>query len=628
MKFLTSVLLSNYRSFISGEMLLKDITTVVGANETGKTNLLDAINHLSLEKQNTPFTPQDLRTSAPGYPTGEINLKFRIRLNNFLIPKLGKIFPSLDGNEIILTKTGMPSQSPLWKCQPVFTYAMAPDLISIFNKRKFKTLAKDLGNEIISKGLEYGWIIKNKFDLRKQPFRKMLDEKIIRLTTKEEKIGILSNLLVKEVLGNLRVFFWSYKPEDFLKETVPINEFIAGPNIYPTIKNMFLIAGWKENEFATKLQSQTDSVYRVLLDQVERDLNSLIRNNWSSHKNLTVKIEHKGDRLSIHMKEPGSPTPPEYRSDGLKWFLTFLINFRAKSKELKNYLLLIDEPGLYLHPRGQKDALKEIEKISADNQILYTTHQTFMISKNRPDRVRIITRETERAGATVRDQFYASKVKPLNTKLILTDRLLREALGFTVSDISPINEKNLLVEGGLEREAIYLINEIAQIFDLEEISIISCSRASEIYKHARLYKANGLKVVCFYDSDSPGRQCFDRNDAVLDSEKVHIQKIIGDTKLETFEDLFPEDVFNNAYSKWRTNLRIKSDGARIAKPYMRKINLIIKDKDGEERLDLKKNLEEKLLYEVREHIIKKQLTGLELLIKILKELNRMVFKNA
>jgi len=61
--------------------------------------------------------------------------------------------------------------------------------------------------------------------------------------------------------------------------------------------------------------------------------------------------------------------------------LTFLINFRAQSQNISNYILLIDEPGLYLHPRGQKDALEELENLSQNNQIIYTTHQTFLIIK-------------------------------------------------------------------------------------------------------------------------------------------------------------------------------------------------------------------------------------------------------
>ena len=203
-------------------------------------------------------------------------------------------------------------------------------------------------------------------------------------------------------------------------------------------------------------------VYGNLFGAVERDINSLIKRNWTTHNKLMIELQHKGSYFTIHLKQPGSRTPPEYRSDGLKWFLTFLINFRAHSNDFKNYILLIDEPGLHLHPRGQKDTLQELQalNIKHTNQVIYTTHQTFLIDKNNPGGVRIIERRLDKAGLLARIPFFASKVSNvLDAKhYILSDKLLREALGFQVSDISPINEKNILVEGVFDRDIFHLVN--------------------------------------------------------------------------------------------------------------------------------------------------------------------------
>jgi len=164
----------------------------------------------------------------------------------------------------------------------------------------------------------------------------------------------VSNLVKDSALKNMKIYQWRYKEEDFLQENVPIADLIQSPDKFRSVTNMFLISGWKKSDLATNLQNQTSTVYSNLFNQVKRSINSLIKNHWSSHKNLKIELEHRGDHLTIHLNEPGSSTPPEFRSDGLKWFLTFLINFRAQSKDISNYILLIDEPGLYLLQGARK----------------------------------------------------------------------------------------------------------------------------------------------------------------------------------------------------------------------------------------------------------------------------------
>jgi len=62
------------------------------------------------------------------------------------------------------------------------------------------------------------------------------------------------------------------------------------------------------------------------------------------------------------------------RSRGLRWFFSFYITFSADTNggAAKNAILLLDEPGLFLHIESQKDLQSHFEQ-DFDNQILYTT---------------------------------------------------------------------------------------------------------------------------------------------------------------------------------------------------------------------------------------------------------------
>ena len=434
------------------------------------------------------------------------------------------------------------------------------------------------------------FFIKNsKIDLRKKPFKDLIDGRTITKLQGEEKVNFIEGLLMNLILRNIKIFFWEYDEENYLKDRVPIDEFIKKPQKYPTVFNMFKICGWDKNDLFSKLQKFEPVVYKnILEEEIEASINKIIKKNWTTHKNLKIKIDHKGDHLYIYLKEPGSSVPPEYRSDGLKWFLTFLINFKAKSEDIDNYILLIDEPGLYLHPKGQKDVLFEIESLSAKNQIIFTTHQTFLINKNYSERIRIIFREIERKGETARKSFLASKVtNKISKKNILGDSLLRESLGFTVSDISPINEKNILVEGVFDKDVFLIANKYWKIIDLNQISIIPCYGAPKISIHSSLYRSNDLIVVCFYDSDQPGRSAFSKNKSVKSSMKKQLKDYINNNNnSETMEDLIPEGMFNDAYERWINKFGF--DRKDITIPRMKNIdNLYLKTMDKEEKIEKK-----------------------------------------
>lgn len=599
MLFLKEIYIENFKSFTSENITFNKVTCVVGANESGKSNLLDAISHLSPSKQMIPFTPDDLRIGAPDYPIGEVIIKYSIVLSKILLEELYDLFPNLEYKVFYLTKKGIPQKTPEWGCNSYFTHSVIPDLIKINQKNNFLKQFSGLNNLELSnnkKRIERGWFINNStVDLRKTPYKKLLEDGIIELLKGQEKIVFICKLIKEKVLKNIKIFQWRYKEEDFLQENVSINELIQTPNKYRTISNMLYIAGWKKTDFAINLLNQTSTVYSNLLGNVKRNIDSLIRNQWSSHKNLHIELVHRGEHLSIHLHEPGSSTPPEFRSDGLKWFLTFLINFRAQNQTTSNYILLVDEPGLYLHPRGQKDVLMEIGNLSKNNQIIYTTHQTFLIDKNKQDRVRIITRITDRTGRLSLNPFYASKVNnKIDTKSILTDRLLREALGFKVSDISPINEKNILVEGVFDRDILLLINEQMQIINLNDISIISCGRASEIAKHASLYKHNDLKILCFYDSDQAGISAYKNNDKVAVNEKSNIRYFISDINYETMEDLIPDRIFDVGIKEWAKKWRITLEND-VNRPRLKNLEKYFNAKD---KIEMKQNLEDIILENV------------------------------
>ncbi len=607
MNLIFQIEIENYKSFTHEIIKLDGVTCIVGANESGKSNLLNAIYHLSHSKQSEPFAPDELRMGSPNYPNGISKIRYSLVLNETLLGKYNKIFSFALGKKCFITKSGSPGKFPDWDCAVNISQSAVPEFIRINNKTKYKKEFQRTYTErkLARERSETGWFVKDSsIDLRKQPYKSLIEDEVVELITGSRKVISFGNILGPIVLENIKIFQWTYHEKDFLPEIVRIYDFLKKPDSFPTVMSMLNIAGWKREEFSSKLQNQDDTIYGVLFDNVERKINSLIRNNWSTHKKLTLELQHKGEYFTIHLKQPGSRTPPEYRSDGLKWYLTFLINFRAQSRSIKNYILLIDEPGLHLHPRGQKDTLQELKTLNEKhkNQIIYSTHQTFLINKNKPESVRIIERKLDKTGSRAKNPFFASKVSEiLNLKEnILTDKLLREALGFSVSDISPINEKNILVEGVFDREVLQIINRIYRVVDLNDTSIIACGGAPNIARHTSLYKANGLKIVCLYDSDHSGQTAMKNNKDAKTKEKRHITQYTDNHRSETMEDLIPDKIFILAYNRWLKEWSL--DGEQPQKPRMKDLYKLMQNMEKPKKIEMKHSLENFLIQAIKQSI--------------------------
>ena len=115
--------------------------------------------------------------------------------------------------------------------------------------------------------------------------------------------------------------------------------------------------------------------------------------DWWTRGNYTFHFKVDGDHFFIKVSDSERPVEIELesRSKGLQWFFSFFLVFLEESKgQHKNCILLLDEPGLHLHPNAQKDLIKFFGKLSEENQLIYTTHLPFLVDHQNLDRVKAV----------------------------------------------------------------------------------------------------------------------------------------------------------------------------------------------------------------------------------------------
>lgn len=75
---------------------------------------------------------------------------------------------------------------------------------------------------------------------------------------------------------------------------------------------------------------------------------------------------------------------------------SFFLVFLVETKEgHSNTILLLDEPGLSLHPLAQYDLAKFFRKLSEENQLIYTSHSPFLVDMDNLANVKAVYIDSE-----------------------------------------------------------------------------------------------------------------------------------------------------------------------------------------------------------------------------------------
>lgn len=197
----------------------------------------------------------------------------------------------------------------------------------------------------------------------------------------------------KKILGNIDL-------DEFLKETKGIRpkglEFIEEFDKTETVKNLFYLAELDPD----KLEEVQNTPSRLikLLHTSSRKLTERLNPAWKGDP-IHVELRfNPGNILSVVISDvhrDGTVTNTgllNRRAEGFKWTFSFIVNFAAETQrsELKEAILLLDEPARNLHPTQQRGISDLLKGLAGSNQILYATHSPFMIFDYTPGNLLVV----------------------------------------------------------------------------------------------------------------------------------------------------------------------------------------------------------------------------------------------
>ena len=381
---------------------------------------------------------------------------------------------------------------------------------------------------------------------------KILDEKLINIIKKEvvNLKNFKENNIRMKILEMIPKFVY-FDSVDIIEDSIPLNEYLENREKYKTFTNLFRLAGLDVEKIKDTKNPHTISRF---FKKATTRITGMINEFWEQEE-VTVNLEMIGDKILISIDDNlgAKADPPSRRSDGFRWFLSFYINFMAGTKgELRNAILLLDNPGWVLHPSGQKDLLKALEEIAKTNQIVLATHSPFLIDKNKLERIRIIERK-EGDGTKVYEKFWDSPYDSL--------QVVRSSIGADISDSLFGHKNNIVMEGFsdkiyLETMNNYLKREDKNTIDFNKVVIIGVGGADKIPYILAWLKAERYNSLAILDADNEGRkvnqEIENRNIEVdRDSDILMLNEISEEFRGKDIEmeDLFDEEFYNMAVNK-------------------------------------------------------------------------------
>lgn len=250
------------------------------------------------------------------------------------------------------------------------------------------------------------------------------------------------------------------------------------------------------------------------IDQINRP------NNQPPEKILDIRVKNNRHRITLPLKN---------RSKGFNWFFSFIVWFsKIQDEQDKNFILLLDEPGLNLHASAQADLLRFINDLSENYQIVYTTHSPFMVESKSLQRVRTVYDSD--SGSIISDAIQEKDPDTLFP--------LQAALGYDIAQNLFVSKNNLLVEGPADLNYLTFMSNVLENQGREglreDITIVPVGGLDKVTSFISLLRGSKLNISCLLDSfnSTKGAQ---RLDGLIQS------KIIKEKHVRFFDEFAGDD---------------------------------------------------------------------------------------
>lgn len=477
-----------------GEDMGVGVYALVGLNESGKTSVLEAINHcfvksqaldaLGIKSQQIEDPHELIPIHERGNFNGEISVKCELEMDDDDVAFI---------KDIYLKKANIELSSVSKSISFIQKY--------IFVNSK---VDKEKSGPYWSKG----------FYIKDGENEAVLDNDVARKAFRDIRKRVPSILYFPNFLFDFpdRIFLGS---DDEDKK----NAFFKGvvQDILDSIGNGMTV----DEHIVARILSdnRNDRMHlKSVIGRMEGKLTEVIFGAWSSiflkqvsgkRVSLEYGVENERPYIEFFISENNDSYRVSERSLGFRWFFVFLllIKFRTYRLESKDTLFLLDEPASNLHPAAQKELLNSFGSLG---RVIYATHSHYMINPIWLENTYIVKNEginyeDSLSGGSVNIDVkiykYRNFVSMFPSQTSYFQPIL-EAIEFKPSHFDGVR-KAVLLEG---KNDYYGFTLVSKGIGSEAVSFVPATSASNMDALIALYIGWGVDFIVILDADKEGER--------------------------------------------------------------------------------------------------------------------------
>lgn len=528
------------------------VTTIVGANESGKSQLITAIRCLLGE---IPVSPRDFCRYSPF---------FGVR-GTMPVPQFGGKFGLLSDAELAALR------AVVGETTDEFWFFRLGHVNTVWVKQPAGLVPYDVTeSQVASLGLPRARLIRSSvalpssvslFDLvEERPSPHPRDRAAwfrIQKSLKADEAQL-------EAGASLAPYFFALPSRDPRDEETAANSLKLVRDLLTSVAEVDPLSFTQLLEAADSDDGYSAAITESMTQAIADSLN--FPHWWSQDRDFALEVHKDGFFLVLTMRDrTGQRYTFDERSGGMKYFLSYFIQHRAygPAEPGRQEIVLMDEPDAFLSTEGQQDLLRVLKAYAEPDggqpaQVLYVTHSPFLIDRNYPERIRVLEKGYGEEGTRVVEKVAVDKYEPL-----------RSAFGSFHADTAFIGSCNLLVEGPADlilfsgvSSAMRLHKHEGVNLDLNTITMVPVHGATQYRYMLHLTLGRDMDrpaVVVLLDSDPEGIKARDGLEKgfaerpIIDPQLIieiaaisADQLTVGVNKVEEPEDLVPPSVARDA----------------------------------------------------------------------------------
>ena len=511
---LTRFRVQNFRSFVdSGWVECDNVTAIAGVNEAGKSNLLRA-----LWKLNPAFRGDN-----------------KILKNDVPIDCFDKIMDS-DSMPIFITAE----------------FRLRPYDKELITQKFGKNITFD--NVRVSRYLSGGYLVEYPVDIP-VGIKSRLDEFVIKIMpgfvyysnygnldsniylpqmlAKFNKNGLNTISKSKQRTVKLLLLYIGITPEMLACNTEMLANATSG--------QMKLTASQLQ-ELTTK-QKRFKDLFVAAGERLTKEFNQ-----WWKQGEYKFEFAFDAGNLTIFVTDKsGIRAPLDDRSVGIQWFLSFFLVFTLESQLFfANSIMLLDESGATLHGLAQQDLLTFFDELAKTNQIVYSTHSSFMLPAEHLNRTRVVYKDKSGHSLVSSDMTFREETKSSEAAIVPVSASINMQVSAAVlKDSNPVFVMDEAVQIYIDIFKNYLI-ETGQMSSnmLKKPLLVLTTTPAGVEGMAHILNRQNILPGIIAEEDIQTKKSLINLQSIYSAEIEKIVQIKERFGANSIEDLVPFEIFN------------------------------------------------------------------------------------